>query len=197
MKHIPNMLTFARILLSPLLLITEPFTAPFYALYGLCGLTDFLDGKLARRLHAASRTGASLDNIADYTLMGCTLVKVLPALRLTLWVLCWALVMLAAHLASSVIAFVKYRKIVVLHTIANKAVGAACYSVPILAGFVGHSLLIGAVCALACFSVGEELYLIITSTRLEPDVRGVLLSNDGIHRGYADAGAAREEDSSI
>jgi hypothetical protein len=71
MKHIPNILTGLRILCSALLLATPVYSSRFYLFYLVCGVTDF-SMPLARRLHAASKAGASLDNIADYTLLTST-----------------------------------------------------------------------------------------------------------------------------
>ena len=49
MKYLANLISLARILLSFLLLLTGPLTLPFYFIYGLCGVSDMLDGYLARK----------------------------------------------------------------------------------------------------------------------------------------------------
>lgn len=191
MKRIPNILTGLRILCSSFILITPVYTVRFYLLYLISGITDFFDGRLARRFHAASKTGASLDNIADYSLILCTLIKVLPVLKLKTWTLVWGVCMLAAHVSSSVIALVRFKRIVVLHTLANKLLGATVYAVPLFAGFCDHTLLISIVCIFMCFSVPEEIYLILTQKQLEPDIRGIFFDNSAIHRGYSDADIAQ------
>lgn len=190
MKRVPNLLTGLRIVCSSILLVTPVYTIRFYLLYLISGITDVLDGQLARRFHVASKFGASLDNIADYSLILCTLVKVLPVLKMKIWSFVWGVCMLAAHVSSSIIAFIKYKRIIVLHTLANKLLGAVVYVVPLLAGFCDHTLLISAVCVFMCFSVPEEIYLLLTSKKLEPDIRGILFDNSAIHRGYADADLA-------
>ena len=38
---------------------------PFWTLYALCGISDMVDGWLARRLHAETKAGAILDSVAD------------------------------------------------------------------------------------------------------------------------------------
>ena len=187
MKRVPNLLTGLRIVCSSLILITPVYTMRFYLLYIVSGITDFLDGRLARRFHAASKFGASLDNIADYSLILSTLIKVLPVLKLKAWTFIWGVCMLAAHVFSTVIALFRFRRVIVLHTVANKLLGAAVYAVPLLAGVCDNSLLISIICVFMCFSVPEELYLMLTSKTLEPDVRGVFFPNADIHRGYADA----------
>ena len=71
LRLIPNALTLLRLLLAvPVgwLILQEQF-APALAVGLVAGLTDAVDGWLARRLNAYSRFGAALDPIADKTLM--------------------------------------------------------------------------------------------------------------------------------
>jgi cardiolipin synthase (CMP-forming) len=72
MKHLPNLLTAARIVSAPylfwLLAEHEWHTAVWLML--AISLTDVADGYLARRLGAASRLGEVLDPIADKLLLG-------------------------------------------------------------------------------------------------------------------------------
>jgi len=185
MKHIPNILTSLRILCATLLLAVPVYSVRFYLLYLICGVTDFLDGRLARRFHVASKAGASLDNIADYTLLMSTVIKVLPTLLLDVWALVGGICMLTARMSSSVIAWIKYKRIVVLHTFANKLLGGAVYAIPLLAGLGNHTLLISIISGFMCFSVPEEIYLLLASKQLEPDVRGVFFDNSNIHNGYS------------
>lgn len=55
--HIPNIITILRFLEAAGLLICNPVGAAFWLIYGLCGLSDILDGYLALKLHAESKTG--------------------------------------------------------------------------------------------------------------------------------------------
>lgn len=41
-------------------------STPFYILYMICGLSDVLDGIIARKTNTASSFGARLDTIADF-----------------------------------------------------------------------------------------------------------------------------------
>ncbi len=71
MLTLPNLLTLSRIVMVPLLvgLLWQPqWTAGYaiaFVLYCLMGVTDYLDGYLARAQGAVSRLGAFLDPIAD------------------------------------------------------------------------------------------------------------------------------------
>lgn len=70
MKHLPNILTMMRLFLIPVfiyLFFSGTEEAHVYALliYLLAGLTDVLDGYLARKYQVISVTGIVLDPLAD------------------------------------------------------------------------------------------------------------------------------------
>lgn len=80
--EIPNFLTAARVLASllPLAVLTaSPQAAGMVALLVLiiAGVTDFLDGKLARAWNVTSRLGQVLDPIADKMILASLLVLAL------------------------------------------------------------------------------------------------------------------------
>lgn len=76
---LPNVLTSFRILAIPLVVLV--FYVPFDwarpacgILFGLAGITDLLDGYLARRLNQTSKFGAFLDPVADKLIVATALV---------------------------------------------------------------------------------------------------------------------------
>lgn len=64
---IPNLLSFVRILLVPLFLwlVLNKHDLLALGVLVVSGITDYLDGKLARSLNQTSKIGAILDPIAD------------------------------------------------------------------------------------------------------------------------------------
>lgn len=76
--NIPNTLTWFRIAAIPLVVIA--FYTPAWGrpaagvLFALAGVTDWLDGYLARRLDQASPFGAFLDPVADKLIVSTALV---------------------------------------------------------------------------------------------------------------------------
>ena len=54
----------------------------FWALYALCGISDMVDGWLARNLQAESKTGAVLDSVADIVFVACCATRLLPVLEI-------------------------------------------------------------------------------------------------------------------
>jgi len=74
MKHVPNALSFARIILTPVFLVLflrGTFTAQLVALiiFVVLAISDWLDGALARRYGVGSRLGQFLDPLADKVLV--------------------------------------------------------------------------------------------------------------------------------
>ncbi|MGE4554074.1 MAG: CDP-alcohol phosphatidyltransferase family protein [Desulfovibrionaceae bacterium] len=68
---IPNLLTVSRILLTPgfvMAYVQQRFDLA-WLLFAVAGLTDALDGILARLLHQRSRLGSMLDPLADKVLL--------------------------------------------------------------------------------------------------------------------------------
>ena len=76
MRHVPNLLSAARLVAAPyvfLLLWSREWEAALVWM-AIIGATDGLDGYLARRFDAASKLGAYLDPVADKVLLsGCFL----------------------------------------------------------------------------------------------------------------------------
>ena len=71
MKQLPNSITFLRIPFSIAMLVVPPFSVRFWIFYLSSGLTDMMDGVLARKLHQESAFGAKLNSIADFVFAGC------------------------------------------------------------------------------------------------------------------------------
>jgi len=67
LHHFPNLLTFSRILAAPLLAYAVIHNAVWMALGVLLFsmITDFYDGRIARRYNLVSKTGSFLDPLAD------------------------------------------------------------------------------------------------------------------------------------
>ena len=123
MKHIPNIITVLRFLGAACLLICNPSGAVFWAIYGLCGISDMLDGYLARRLHAESKTGAVLDSVADICFVACCAIRLLPVLQIPTWLWIWAGLIVIIKIVNQISALVVHRRPCFPHTKANKLTG--------------------------------------------------------------------------
>ena len=146
MKGLPNLVTSIRVAASGALIFAAPFSAAFWALYALAGLSDMLDGFLARGLHAETAAGARLDSAADFCFLAVCTAKLLPVLRLPGWQWAWIAAIFALRLA--VLALGLYCRIPVpLHTQANRLTGLR---------FVPAAAAVPFLCALAAFAAAQE-----------------------------------------
>lgn len=110
--HIADMLTILRIAGTLVLAFFHPLSAAFFWVYALAGLTDVLDGWIARRTHTASDFGARLDSIADLMFYAVMLLRIFPALWRTLPDGIWyaVAILVIVRVSEYLIAAVKYRQ---------------------------------------------------------------------------------------
>lgn len=79
---IANIITGFRVLASMALLFCPVFSPAFYTLYLIAGLSDMIDGTIARRTNSASEFGARFDTLADTVFVVVCLIKLLPAISM-------------------------------------------------------------------------------------------------------------------
>jgi CDP-diacylglycerol--glycerol-3-phosphate 3-phosphatidyltransferase len=103
--NIPNLLTLARIIFIPLLVVL--FYLPFAwsmplaaALFALAAITDWLDGYLARRWDQATPFGAFLDPVADKLMVAVALALLIERYE-AIWLTLPALVIIGREIVIS------------------------------------------------------------------------------------------------
>ena len=158
-KHIANIITGSRIVLSLPLLFIPLTSAWFYALYLLCGLSDMIDGTVARRMGSASEFGARLDTGSDFVFMFVCAVKILPILRLPIWLWVWIVLIAFAKILNIALVFIAKKKLISVHSVLNKITGFALFLLPLTLNFVEATYSVLAICVLATVAVAQEVYL--------------------------------------
>ena len=133
-------MTSFRIFGSIGLLFYPVFSASFYGLYLFCGLTDMVDGTIARKTGATSTFGARLDSVADFLFVAASFVKLVN--------LAWG--------------FLQRKQIPSLHTVMNKATGLCLFLLPLTMSFVDLRYTAPVVCAIATIAAVQEGYYIAT-----------------------------------
>ena len=161
-KQIANIITSCRILSSIGLLYCPVFSACFYGLYLFCGLTDMVDGTIARKTGAASSVGARLDTVADFLFVIASFVKLVPVIRIPVWIWIWAAVIAVVKLVNLVWGFAQMKQMPSLHTIANKATGLCLFLLPLTMSFVDLRHTAPVVCVIATIAAIQEGYYIAT-----------------------------------
>ena len=123
----PNIITLLRIAGSLGLLLCDVTSVVFWIIYALCGISDIVDGWLARKLKCVTRTGAWLDSLADICFVACLCPLLLPILDLPQWLWLWAGVIVAIKIVNQISALVMYGHCCFPHTTANKITGLLLY----------------------------------------------------------------------
>jgi cardiolipin synthase len=116
---VPNLFSAVRFFGSPVLIILAWAQLPIWCLGGfvLLALTDWLDGKLATRLHQRTTVGAKLDSVADATFYGCVLLAMLwLEWSLVVGEAVWIGLAVLSYLLSLVASFAKFGKMPSYHT---------------------------------------------------------------------------------
>ncbi len=129
---IPNCITMFRIIGACGLIFTEAFSKSFFILYTFCGISDVVDGWVARFTKKTTELGAKMDSIADLLFYSVMIIKIFPELCATLpvWIWCvvWGAVLL--RVVTYVMVAIRYKRLASLHTYMNKMNGLAAFGIP-------------------------------------------------------------------
>ncbi len=159
-KHIANILTFSRMIFSlPLLFIPLP-SACFYMLYLFCGLTDMIDGTIARKTGNAGKFGARLDTAADFVFMVVCAIKILPLMHIPVWLWVWIIPAALIKIFNFAYVFIRRKKLLSIHSILNKITGFALFLLPLTLTNVEPAYSALAICVLATLSGMQEIHYI-------------------------------------
>ncbi|MBQ6559267.1 MAG: CDP-alcohol phosphatidyltransferase family protein [Erysipelotrichaceae bacterium] len=133
-KNLANFITISRIVGTLCLLPLKTLSVPFFYVYIYTGLTDVLDGFIARKLHTVSRLGSKLDSAADllfYSVMMCKiwlyLVEYLPR-----YVIILIETILALRGLCYILNGLLKKEFSSRHTILNKATGLLLFLLPMM-----------------------------------------------------------------
>ena len=160
MKHLPNIITALRIVGSIGLLFCNVAGWQFWTLYVLFGLSDMIDGWLARKLQAESKSGSILDSIADLSFMACCAIQLLPILSIPSWLWIWTGIIVIIKIVNQISSLIIIKKICFPHTIANKLTGFLLFlTVPTISWCI---IPIAIAAIIATFAAIQEGYYIGT-----------------------------------
>ena len=153
-----NIITISRIIFSIALLFFPVFSPVFFVLYIVAGLTDMIDGTVARRTGKDSEFGSKLDTVADFVLVVVCLIKLIPVLNIPIWLMIWIVVIAMIKVFNIIFGYVIRKEIVSLHTVMNKVTGGLLFVFPLTLTFVDVKYSGAVVCAVATFSAVQEWY---------------------------------------
>ena len=165
-KHIANIITGSRIVFSLPLLFVPLSSVWFYVLYLLCGLTDMIDGTIARKTWADSEFGATLDTVSDFVFMFVCCVKILPGVCIPAWLWVWVIIIALAKLFNITLVFIRKKKLISIHSLLNKITGFALFLLPLTLTFIKPTCSVVTICALATAAAIEEVCFIAKGKEL-------------------------------
>ena len=159
-KYIANIITGSRIIFSLPLLFIPLSSAWFYVFYLFCGLTDMIDGTIARKTETSSKFGARLDTIADFIFMFVCSIKILPLIPIPIWLWVWIIVVALIKIFNIALVFIHKKKLISIHSVLNKTTGFALFLLPLSLAFVETTYSVVTVCVLATIAAMQEVYCI-------------------------------------
>lgn len=177
LHQIPNALSALRILCTLGLIFVEPMKQGFFLLYTVCGLTDVLDGFLARRMRCTSDLGAVLDSIADLSFYAMMILRLFPILwrLLDTWVWILGIGTVLIRVTAYGIAAWKYHRFAALHTYMNKVTGFAVFVIPYLIVPLGANTICTVACVIGALGSLEECILHLTAKKYDESRKSILM----------------------
>jgi len=150
-----------------------PFSGWFYLVYTYCGMTDVLDGIIARSLQTESHMGARLDSIADMVLFIVVFYKLGPMLWLSVarWVWYAGAIIALIRITAYIIGTLRFRQFASLHLISNKVTGLVLFFVPYLILIMEIKTVLIGLIMIATLSSLEELFCEIKAKQFNPNIR--------------------------
>ena len=155
-----NVITGLRILVSAVLLFCPVFSPIFYVLYLIAGLSDMVDGIIARKTDSVSEFGSRLDGVADFVFVAVCLIRVLPVLDIPIWLYVWTAVIFFVKIINIISGYVRQKKYVAVHTTMNKATGMLLFMLPLTLTIVPLNYSGIPICSVATFAAIQEGHFI-------------------------------------
>ena len=126
-----NVLTGIRILCGLLILCFPAFSGWYYCLYLIGGVSDAIDGTVARKMGTASDFGSRFDTAADFIFTVTVAVKIIHAVYLPVWLMIWIAIIALRKIGCHLAGYIKYHEFKTVHSVLNKICGVVIFIVPL------------------------------------------------------------------
>lgn len=151
-----NIITGMRIVCSIALLFCPVLSGCFYTLYVAAGVTDMIDGTVARKTNTVSEFGSKLDTVADFIFVMVCLFKLIPIFKLSPWIYAWIGMIALIKLINVVFGVAKQKKLVAVHSIMNKVTGFLLFLLPLCLSWIDLNYSAVVLCAVATIAALQE-----------------------------------------
>ena len=163
-----NVITDIRIACGLSLFFCAPFSKWFYLIYLLGGVSDVLDGYVARRTGAETEFGAKLDTAADVVFFAAVLIAMMKAVRFPLWLTVWIIGIAVIKCVNVISGFVLCKRFVAAHTAANRLCGILFFIIPLCMNSVHWQPVAVLTCIAATFAAIQEGHYIRSRKANQP-----------------------------
>lgn len=158
-QAVANAITCIRIFCAAGLIFCPAFSAWFYVIYLMGGISDVLDGMAARHFGKETVFGAQLDTIADAVFTAIVMIKLVRAVDFPLWIIIWAVCIAVIKCMNVIVGFVMQKRFLPEHTVLNKICGILLFVLPLFIGRCSRQwavILTIPVCAAATAAAVQE-----------------------------------------
>jgi CDP-diacylglycerol--glycerol-3-phosphate 3-phosphatidyltransferase len=171
MKNIPNYITLVRLILSVLLFFITDNWILFLMIYFICGISDVLDGFLARKFKWQTKTGARLDSLADFIFFSSAFFRMLLSYRLMIptQIVSGTILIALIRFFNLYVTRKKFGMPGILHTAGNKLSGIIFFFACPAAVSLGYIPIW--VIFIPLFSSLEETMILLKAHSYNPDIR--------------------------
>ena len=173
-KNLSNIITSTRIIFAICILFTSPFSIYFWTFYVLCGISDILDGVIARKLKQESDLGAKLDSIADFLFLTAVVIVIFTKITVQEWIWIFVVIIALIRFISYGIGYYKYHTFSTLHTYFNKATGLFLFICPVLILIFGIHITAIFICIIAFLAALEELLIRLKSKTINRYYKSII-----------------------
>lgn len=173
--NLANFVTSLRLFGAIAMIFITPLSTAFYIVYTVCGLSDGIDGTIARKMGTSSEFGARLDSVSDILFYLVMFIKLMPVLWATMPTWIWYIVaaVLVVRLAAYGIALVKYRRMAAIHTYVNKVTGALVFLVPYMLLLPCEVVLCAITAVIAMIGSAEEFVIHAVSPKYQTERKSI------------------------
>ena len=159
-----NIITGIRIVLSVALLFFPALSPAFFVLYVAGGLSDMIDGAVARKTGTVSGFGSKLDTFADIVFAVVCLIKLLSVLDVPVWLYVRVAVIAIIKFSSITAGYIRQKQLVSVHSVLNKATGLLLFVFPLTLAFMDLRYSAAVVCMAATAAAIQEGFTVHEKT---------------------------------
>lgn len=153
-----NIITGIRIVISVALLFCPVFSPAFFAFYISGGISDMIDGAVARRTETVSEFGSRLDTVADIVFIAVCLIKLLPVMHVPVWLYIWIAIIALIKIVNIAEGYMRQKEFISVHSVMNKVTGGLLFIFPLTLTFIDLRCSAVVVCVVATAAAIQEGY---------------------------------------